>query len=182
LRAYIGDYGHPGYGVVSIRADGAGFKMSINKITRSVAHLHYDVFQVPDTPFDQFAKMKVAFFSDANGDISSLTLPLETNVKDIVFTRLPDKQLSDRNFIQAFTGKYEIPGSPTPLTVSLRGDHTLVMSTPGSPDLELLPKRGNIFDVKDQSGLSIEFKQDASGKVVEIAFNDNGTVLVMKKK
>jgi YD repeat-containing protein len=126
--------------------------------------------------------MKVSFFSDANGDISSLSLPLETNVKDIVFTRLPDKQLSDRTFIEAFTGQYEFPGSPTPFTISLRGDHTLVASTPGSPDLELLPKRGTTFDVKDQSGVTIEFKRDASGKIVEAAFNDNGTVLVMKKK
>jgi YD repeat-containing protein len=182
LKDYVGDYGHPGYGVVSVMPDGAAFKLKVNKISVSVTHLHYDVFQVPDAPFDPFAKMKVSFFSDANGDISSLSLPLETNVKDIVFTRLPDKQLSDRTFIEAFTGQYEFPGSPTPFTISLRGDHTLVASTPGSPDLELLPKRGTTFDVKDQSGVTIEFKRDASGKIVEAAFNDNGTVLVMKKK
>ena len=182
LKDYVGDYGNPGYGVVSILADGAGFKMKINKITEPVTHLHYDVFQVPDAPFDPFAKLKVSFFSDANGEISSLTLPLETSVKDIVFTRLPDKQLSDRSFVEAFTGQYEIPGSPTPLTISLRGDHTLVVSTPGSPDVELLPSRGTKFDIKDQSGVSIEFKQDAGGKVVEAALDDNGTVLVLKKK
>ena len=182
LKDYVGDYGNPGYGVVSILADGAGFKMKINKITEPVTHLHYDVFQVPDAPFDPFAKLKVSFFSDANGDISSLTLPLETSVKDIVFTRLPDKQLSDRSFVEGFTGEYEIPGSPTPLTISLRGDHTLVVSTPGSPDVELLPSRGTKFDIKDQSGVSIEFKRDAGGKVVEAALDDNGTVLVLKKK
>lgn len=182
LEDYVGDYGNPGYGVVSIIPDGAGFKMKVNKITEPVTHLHYDVFQVPDAPFDPFAKLKVSFFSDANGDISSLTLPLETSVKDIVFTRLPDKQLSDRSFVQAFTGEYEIPGSPTPLTISLRGDHTLVESTPGSPDVELLPRRGTTFDIKDQSGVSIEFKRDASGKVVEAALDDNGTVFVLKRK
>lgn len=182
LEDYVGDYGNPGYGVVSIIPDAAGFKMKINKITEPVTHLHYDVFQVPDAPFDPFAKLKVSFFSDANGDISSLTLPLETSVKDIVFTRLPDKQLSDRSFVQAFTGEYEIPGSPTPLTISLRGDHTLVESTPGSPDVELLPRRCTTFDIKDQSGVSIEFKRDASGKVVEAALDDNGTVFVLKKK
>jgi CubicO group peptidase (beta-lactamase class C family) len=182
LNDYLGDYGHPGYGTVSIMADGAGFKIKINQITEHVTHLHYDVFQVPDAPFDPFAKLKVAFFADANGDISSLALPLETSVKDIVFTRLPDKQLSERSFIEAFVGEYEIPGSPTPLTVSLRGDHTLVASNPGSADLELLPKRGTTFDIKDQSGVNIEFKRDANGKVSEAALNDNGTVLVLKKK
>jgi CubicO group peptidase (beta-lactamase class C family) len=182
LKDYVGDYGHPGYGVVSISEAGPGFKMKINKITNTVTHLHYDVFQVPDAPFDPFAKLKVAFFSDANGDISSLSLPLETNVKDIVFTRLPDKQLSDCAFIEPFTGQYDFPGNPTPFTISLRGDHTLIMSTPGSPDSELLPKRGTTFDVKDQSGLTLEFKRDTTGKVVEAALNDNGTVFVLKKK
>jgi hypothetical protein len=182
LKEYVGDYGHPGYGVVSVAVDGSGFKLKINKITASVAHLHYDVFQVPDAPFDPFAKLKVSFFTDANGDISTLTLPLETSVKDIVFTRLPDKQLTERSFIEAFTGQYELPGSPTPLTISLRGDHTLVVSFPGAPDLELLPRRGTAFDVKDQSGVTIEFKRDAGGKVTEAALNDNGTAIVLKKK
>jgi YD repeat-containing protein len=36
--------------------------------------------------------------------------------------------------------------------------------------------------VKDQSGVTIEFKRDASGKVTEAAFNDNGTAIVLKKK
>jgi YD repeat-containing protein len=182
LKDYVGDYGHPGYGVVSVVADGSSFKLKINKITESVAHLHYDVFQVPDAPFDPFAKLKVSFFSDANGDISTLALPLETNVKDIVFTRLPDKQLTERSYIEAFTGQYEFPGSPTPLTISLRGDHVLVASLPGAPDLELLPRRGTAFDVKDQSGVTIEFKRDASGKITEAALNDNGTAIVLKKK
>jgi hypothetical protein len=40
-RAFsLGDYGHPGYGVVSVAADGSGFKLKINKIAESVAHLH----------------------------------------------------------------------------------------------------------------------------------------------
>jgi CubicO group peptidase (beta-lactamase class C family) len=182
LKDYVGDYGHPGYGVVSVTADGSGFKLKINKITESVTHLHYDVFQVPDAPFDPFAKLKVSFFSDANGDISTLALPLETNVKDIVFTRLPDKQLTERSFIEAFTGQYEIPGSPTPLTISLRGDHTLILSNPGAPDLELLPRRGKAFDLKDQTGVTIEFKQDTNGKITEAALNDNGTAIVLKRK
>jgi CubicO group peptidase (beta-lactamase class C family) len=182
LKDYVGDYGHPGYGVVSVMADGSGFKLKINKITESVAHLHYDVFQVPDAPFDPFAKLRVSFFSDANGDISTLALPLETKVKDIVFTRLPDKLLTERSFIEAFTGQYEFPGSPTPLTISLRGDHALVVSFPGAPDLDLLPRRGTSFDVKDHGGVTIEFKRDASGKITEAAFDDNGTVLVLKKK
>jgi hypothetical protein len=98
-----------------------------------------------------------------------------------VFTRLLDKELTKRSFVEALTGQYELPGSPTPLTISLRGDHALVVSFPGAPDLELLPKRATPFDVKDQSGVTIEFKRDASGKVSEAAFNVNGTAVLKKK-
>jgi len=182
LKEYAGDYGNSGYGVVSIAEDGDHFKMTLNRVSKPLEHLHYDVFQVPDNPFDQFAKLRVMFFSDANGDISSLSMPLETNVKDIVFARLPDKQLTERSFIEAFTGQYELPGSPTPFTVSLRGEHTLIFGTPGSPDVELIPKRGTSFELKDQSGVSLEFKRDAAGKVVEAALSDNGTTVVLKRK
>jgi CubicO group peptidase (beta-lactamase class C family) len=182
VKEYSGDYGNPGYGVVAIAEDGDHFKMTINRVTKSLEHLHYDVFQVPDNPFDQFAKLRVMFLSDANGDISSLSMPLETNVKDIVFTRLPDKQLTERSFIEQFTGPYELPGSPTPFTVSLRGEHTLILSSPGSPEVELIPKRGTTFDLKDQSGVSLEFKRDGAQKVVEAALSDNGTTVVLKRK
>jgi YD repeat-containing protein len=56
------------------------------------------------------------------------------------------------------------------------------MNFPGSPDIELLPKRGTAFDLKDQSGVTIEFKRDASGKIIEAAVNDNGTFTVLKKR
>jgi len=182
LREYAGDYGNSGYGVVSIAEDGDHFKMTLNRVTKPLEHLHYDVFQVPDSPFEQFAKLRVMFFSDANGDISSLSMPLETNVKDIVFARLPDKELLDRSFIEAFTGQYEFPGSPTPFTISIRGEHTLIFTSPGSPDVELIPTRGTTFNLKDQSGVSLEFKRDANGKVIEAALSDNGTTAVLKRK
>ena len=182
LKEYAGEYGNPGYGIATITPDGDGFKLKLNKVDRALVHYHYDVFQVPDNPQDDFAKLKVMFFSDLNGDISSLSMPLETNVKDIVFTRMPDKQLTDRSFIEAFTGEYDLPGAPVPLTVSLRGDHALVASTPGQTDLELLPKRGTTFDVKGLAGFSIEFKKDASGRVTEAVFTQPDNVTVLKKK
>jgi CubicO group peptidase (beta-lactamase class C family) len=182
LNAYIGDYSNPGYGMATIAPDGDSFKLSLNKVNRTLKHYHYDVFEVPDSPHDDFAKLKVMFFSDLSGEISSLSMPLETNVKDIVFTRMPDKQLSDRSFVEAFTGQYDLPGSPAPFTISLRGDHALVASTPGQEDLELLPKRGTSFDLKGLAGFSIEFKKDASGKVTEAIFYQPDNVIVLRKK
>jgi hypothetical protein len=126
--------------------------------------------------------MKVMFLTDINGDISSLSMPLEASVKDILFTRMPDKQLTERGFVEAFSGQYELPGVPVPLTVTLRGDHTLVASIPGQPDYELNPKRGTTFQVADFSGVTMEFKRDASGKVTEAVLDQLGTVIILKKK
>jgi CubicO group peptidase (beta-lactamase class C family) len=183
LKEYVGEYANPGYGVVSITADGEAFRLAINKVSgEPLEHYHYDVFEVPADPQDPWEKTKVMFHSDEDGEISTLSMRLQPNVKDIVFTRMPDKQLSERSFIEAFTGQYEIPGSPVVLTVSLHGDHTLFASVPGQPDYELVPRRGTRFDFAVANGLSLEFKRDASGKVTEAVLNQLGTVVVLKKK
>ncbi len=182
LKDYAGDYSNPGYGIATIAIDGTALKLTLNRVTKSLEHYHYDVFQVPANPLDPFEKMKVMFLTDINGDISSISMPLEPSVKDIVFTRMPDKQLTQRSFIEPFTGEYEIAGSPVPLKVSLRGENTLIVSVPGQPDYQLNPKRGATFQFADFSGITIEFKRDASGKVTEAALNELGTVIVLKKK
>lgn len=182
LKDYVGDYSNPGYGIVTIAPDGDAFKLTLNKVSKPLKHHHYNVFQVPEDPLDPFEKMKVMFLTDINGDISSLSMPLEASVKDILFTRMPDKQLTERSFVKAFSGRYELPGVPVPLTVTLRGDHTLVASVPGQPDYELNPKRGMTFQLADFSGVTIEFKRDASGKVTEAVLDQLGTVIILKKK
>jgi CubicO group peptidase (beta-lactamase class C family) len=182
LKDYAGDYSHPGYGMVTIEPDGDSFKITLNKISRKLEHYHYDIFQTPADPLDNFEKMKVQFLTDMNGDISSISMPLQPDVKDIVFTRMPDRQLTQRSFIEAFTGDYEIQGSPVPLKVSLRGENSLIISVPGQPDYKLNPKRGTTFELDAIKGISIEFKRDSAGKVSEAVLNQLGTMVVLKKK
>jgi hypothetical protein len=180
LKDYVGDYGHPGYGVISIAADGDGFKMMFNRLAATLKHYHYDSFQVPDDPFDPFSRELVTFQIDAAGDVVGLSMLLAN--KDTTFTRLPDKQLSDRAFVGAFAGQYEIPGSPTPATVELRGDHTLVLTFPGEPGYELSPQRGTTFGLKTLTGISIEFKRDEGGKVTEAVIHSPGNAQIFKRK
>jgi CubicO group peptidase (beta-lactamase class C family) len=182
IKDYLGDYENSGYGIVSVAEEKDGLLVKLNKLTFHMKHYHYDVFEVPFDPQNPFAKQKLSFFGDLNGDISSLSMPLEPRVKDIVFTRMPDKQLTDQAFLQTLAGRYDFPGDPTPTTIALRGDHTLVMSQPGAPERELLPRRGTTFDLKGLEGFSIEFKRDASGKVSEAVFYTPDTVLIIKRK
>jgi hypothetical protein len=122
----------------------------------------------------------VIFLTDLKGDISSLSIPLEPNVKDIVFTRLPERQMTERTFLEALIGQYELPGIV--LTISLAGDHALVASFPGQPARELIPVRGTTFDLKGLSGSSIEFRKDASGRVTEAVLYQLEETLVARKK
>ena len=182
LAEYVGDYSNPGYGTASIEPSGQTLKLTMNKIARPLEHYHYDQFQVPADPLDPFEKMKVVFVTDTDGDVSSVSMPLQPDVKDIVFTRLPDRQLTQRSFIEAFAGEYTIEGSPRPLKISLRGENTLILSFPGQPDYKLNAKRGTTFQVGDIAGVTLEFKRDAQGRVSEAVLNQLGTAVVLKKR
>lgn len=182
IKDYLGQYENPGYGIVSVAEEPGGLLVKLNNLSFHMKHYHYDVFEVPYDPIDPFSKQKLQFSTDLAGDISSLSMPLEPHVKDIVFTRMPDKQLTDRAFLETLAGQYVFPGDPVPTTFALRGDHTLVMSRPGSPERELLPRRGTTFGLKGLEGYSIEFKPDASGKVSEAVFYSPDTVLIVKRK
>jgi CubicO group peptidase (beta-lactamase class C family) len=180
LKDYVGDYQNSGYGIVSIALEGNGFKMTLNQLSSPLEHFHYDVFETPENPLNPLEKTKVMFLTNVKGDVDSLSLTLDSNVKDIVFTRLPDKQMFERSFLEPLTGQYALPD--TTLTVSLKGEKTLIATLPGQPELELVPTRGTTFDVKGLSGVSIEFKKDASGKVTEAVFYQPGSTIVVKKK
>ena len=183
LDDYVGNYENPGYGIASITRDGGAFQLKINELSRPLRHFHYDVFEVPEKSTDDFANnLKVAFHTNLNGDIASLSIPLEPAVDDIVFTRLPDKNLTDHSFLEKLTGQFAMPGSIEPLTISLRGDHTLVASLPGQPEAELIPTHGTTFQISNHPSFTIEFKRDANGKVTEAAFDRVDAVLVLKKR
>jgi len=156
------------------------FQMTLNRLNSPLRHVHYDAFEVPDDPLDPLAKTKLMFFTDLKGNISSVAIPLEPSAKDIVFTRVAERQMRERSFLEPLTGVYQLPG--VTMAIALEGEHTLVMSLPGQPARELLPLHHTTFDVKGTSGFSIEFRRDASGKVTEAVLYQLDQTLVAKKK
>jgi CubicO group peptidase (beta-lactamase class C family) len=180
LKDYAGEFENPGYGRVTIMAQGSDFQIKLNRLSSPLKHFHYDVFEVPENPLDPFEKEKVIFHTDVKGEISSLSMTLEPNVSDIVFNRVAESRMREKSFLESLAGEYELPG--TVLTVALRGDYTLVASTPGQPPRELLPRHGTLFDLSGLSGVSLEFKLDAAGKSTEAVFYQGGSALIIKKK
>jgi len=180
LKDYVGDYENPGYGILKIEPDGDGFKMRLNLLTSPLRHFHYDVFEVPPNPLDPLEKTKVMFLTDVKGDISSLSIPLEPHVKDIVFTRMPEKSMATRAFLEPLVGQYLL-GNIT-CAFSLEGDKILVFTVPGQPKYELVPVKGTTFDLKGLSGYSIEFKKAEGGKATEaIFYQPEGTYIAKRK-
>ncbi|MEW6456679.1 MAG: serine hydrolase [Acidobacteriota bacterium] len=94
LEEYAGDFEHPGYGVVSIRKEGDDLKATFNSMSFSVKHYHYDIFELTD---DSTGSTKLASFStDIKGNISSVSIQMEPAVKEIIFTRMPEKKMQER--------------------------------------------------------------------------------------
>jgi CubicO group peptidase (beta-lactamase class C family) len=161
LADYVGDFEHPGYGIVSVRLDGDELKISMNEMTFPLPHYHYDIFEmVVDEGF------KVSFFTDVKGNIDRLSIPLEPSVNDIVFARVPDKSMKEKSFLQKFVGTYQV--MDVDFLIALKGEDILVITWPGQPEGELIPYQGMEFKIKKLSGFSVEFKLDPSGGVISV--------------
>ncbi|HZU70365.1 MAG TPA: serine hydrolase [Ktedonobacteraceae bacterium] len=161
LDAYTGEYEHPGYGIFAVELEGDRLLGTFNSMTFPLKHYHYDTFELFLEKFD--VHMKVSFFTNVRGDIDTLSAPLEETVKDIVFHRLPPKDMTGKHFLERFVGEYEVMGLT--MTIALKGEHSLMVSLPMQPEFELVAYKGNTFHVKGLSGYSIEFKLDETGKV-----------------
>lgn len=180
LADYAGEYEHPGYGVARVALQDGGLTLSYNDIATPLRHFHYDVFEAPEDPLNPLEKIKAQFALNLEGDVETLALPLEPNVPAIVFRRLPDKGMRERSFLEPLTGEYELWA--TTVTVSLKGDDTLLLVVPGQPPYELVPQRGLRFELKAITGFSVEFIKDPGGRVTEmVSYQPNGTFVAKRK-
>ncbi|MBI9044260.1 MAG: serine hydrolase [Anaerolineaceae bacterium] len=177
LKAYLGDYKHPGYGIISILENKEGLQAVFNNLEFSMKHYHFDVFEMSYELFEM--ELKIQFFLDVDGNISSVSVPLEPNVKNIVFERMPDSQMSDRKFLVQFAGEY-ILGDQT-VVVVMKGDDALSVSVPNQPEMHLEPFKDLTFKIKDVPSVSIEFVI-SEDKVSALKIAQPGGVFEAKRK
>jgi CubicO group peptidase (beta-lactamase class C family) len=178
LEDYAGDYENPGYGTISIKKQDNSLNSEFNSIPFSLTHYHYDQFELYSEPLE--TKQKVSFFTDLKGNITSLAVQMEPEVKEVVFTRVPEKKMMEKDFLEKFVGEYEL--GQVKVTVSLKGEKTLFLFVPGQPEYELVPYKGNEFNLKGLTGFSIEFMVDESGAVREAKIAQPNGVFTAKKK
>ncbi len=85
LEAFCGEYCDRGYGKLSIKSDGSRLFIENEGHNHYLRHYHYDTFELLESDGEAFCK--ATFHTDAKGVISSVSVPFEPAVKDIVFTR-----------------------------------------------------------------------------------------------
>ncbi len=178
LDEYVGDYEHPGYGVISVVKEGNQLRARFHGFEFKLNHFHYDVFITENRSL--IGEQKLSFQTDLSGNIASLAIQLEPAVKELIFTRQPEKKMKEKSFLEQFCGEYEVQG--TVVKVYLKGENSLAIQSSGQPEVELLPYRGNEFNLKNLPNFSVEFIKDEKGAVIEPLFKQPNGVFRAKRK
>lgn len=181
LADYAGQYSHPGYGTVKITLPKDDLALSFNEQEGKLEHWHYDVFRLQAKDGNPFTVL-MQFHYNNEGDIDSLTIPMEMATDPILFKRLPDPQLTSVPFLKTLTGTYQLTEpAVVPVTVSLVGE-TLQIEVKGQPAYVLVPKPGkNTFKFRDLPGFQIRFVVEGNQVKRLLFLQPNGIFAAIKK-
>jgi CubicO group peptidase (beta-lactamase class C family) len=181
LADYAADYEHPAYGVMSVAVEGGELKWSWRGMSATLAHRHYETFELPEVPGRLFPdRLAVTFLTDRDGNIVSLSAPLEPMVKDIVFSRLASGDCTDPAFRQKCIGIFS--GGDTAHSVTQDSEGNLVLKPDNQPAYRLAPRQGRQFRIVELEGYVVEFRGDGTS-VDEIIFHQpNGTFVAKRVK
>lgn len=169
LESFVGEYEHPGYGIVSIELADDKLQATFNGITCLLDHWHYDVFVISEETQYTFISRegtKISFQNNIKGEIEELIIPLEPAAGDIVFKRKAEAAHSTLSYLRQFTGIFEIYGYTVETVIR---NNALCAIIPGQPLYELIPSGAeNEFIVKSMTGCIVRFVLDSEGKIEEV--------------
>lgn len=164
---YVGEYEHPGYGILRIEKKDGKLHSIFNGIRSVLEHWHYDIFSVIEEDQDLIIPregMKYSFRNHLNGDIEEVMVPFESNAPDIIFKKVPESQLSNFSYFNQFTGSYDIYNVTIEILIR---DNALIAQIPGQPSYELVPVSENEFTVKTMSHYTVRFVKNNVDEVLE---------------
>jgi hypothetical protein len=140
----------------------------------TLAHRHYETFDLEwhDSPGQRMVFL-LTFLSAPDGDVGALTVQFEPMVEPLRFDRRPDSHGPE--VLRRLCGTYAM--GPLEVTIGMRGEHTLTLTAPGAPALDLAPIRGLRFGVKSRPAVTAEFELDDSGAVTRLVAQPLGIFL-----
>jgi CubicO group peptidase (beta-lactamase class C family) len=87
IDRYLGEYEHPGYGIVSVRLNEAQYQIVMNEtLFLPIRHVHSDTFSAYFELADQWQDF--SFVTGPEGQVNQVSIPMEPRVKEIVFNRI----------------------------------------------------------------------------------------------
>ena len=179
LAAYGGDYQHPAYGMMSIREQDGALHWSWRGMFAALTHRHYETFETPEVP-DRLLPdwLAITFLTDRDGNIVSLSTPLEPLVRDIVFARLAAGECMDAAFRERCVGIFK--AGATTHTVTRDEERWLVLKSDYQPAYRLAPEQGRRFRIVELEGFVVEFVGE--GTIIdEVIFHQpNGTFIAKR--
>ncbi len=184
LKNYTGTYSSPGYGSIEITMKDGGLVSKFNSIDIRLDHFHYDQFNavILDPALADQDPIRFSFHIDNKGDISKLTVPFESGVKDIEFEKETKAIDVNKSELKKYEGEYELgPGQVAKFYI--KGEKTLCAFLEGQPEYELLPTGKNKFDLKIMKGYSVQFEENEKGDIISASFiQPEGIFKATKKK
>ena len=165
----------PGYGSFLIVLEQNMLKGKFNLFEFALEPAQYDVFIAKfegDVP--------IVFAMNSEGDIASLSIPLEPTVKDIIFTRKVSESLSSAETLQTFCGKYKLVDGNEAI-IKLSNQNILSVTVPNLPEMELEPLQVNKFQLKNMHIVKLDFKLDEKGSVVSFDLTQPGSISTAQK-
>ena len=181
LDEYVGDYEHPGYGVIKIALCDGRLNLTYNRIDAPLEHWHFETFSALKNPKDpEFEDKKVQFLTNFNGDVEGLAVSFEPRLKPLVFTLRPDAKLTDPTYLKRFAGDYDLGGDT--LHIRLAGN-TLNLEMRGRSTTTLVPDRNDGFAIKGQSDTALRFVTTATDQTASaVTLATPGGVFTAKRK
>ncbi|MBR1268848.1 serine hydrolase [Bradyrhizobium sp. AUGA SZCCT0222] len=178
LAAYAGEYAHPAYGVMSVKPRDGALHWTWRGMSAPLMHRHYETFELPEEPHRlQPDRLAITFLTDRDGNIVSLSAPLEPMVKDIVFARLAAGDCTDPAFRARCVGHFK-SGSITH-RVTLDSENRLVLKPDYQPAYRLAPEQGRRFRIAELEGFVVEFRGEAV--IDEVVFHQPNGVFVAQR-
>jgi len=183
LKNYTGTYKNAGYGSIEISMKDGGLVSKFNMIDIRLDHFHYDQFNavILDPALEGAEPIRFTFHADVSGDISKLTVPFESGVKDIEFVKETKAIAVKKSDLEKYVGEYELqPGAVAKFYI--KGEKTLYAFIEGQPEYELVATDKNKFELNILKGYSVVFEENNKGEIVSASFvQPNGTFKAKRK-
>jgi uncharacterized protein DUF3471 len=87
LDDYMGEYEHPGYGIISVKKEGDQLIQVFNGLTNGVKHYHYDSFETTFGIEMRDLRTTLTYTLNAPGEIVALSVPFEPLLAPITFKK-----------------------------------------------------------------------------------------------